>query len=178
MQNNVLINNLKPLGLHKFQCYLLSFSENLLSRYMELLDLKGFTTSRVAFCQDLAFYFCVSALITKSRFCFAKSLAPPAKDSLRSSFASGGLSRLRGSILTLRPRGLFLTDRVKPSLWQRLHQELSIASFLLRTGSFWRYNNCALNQNWACLVHYLKNDIKISVSHAVLELLWSKHARS
>ena len=30
------------------------------------------------------------------------------------------LSRLRRSILALRAHGLFLTDRVKPSLWQRL----------------------------------------------------------
>ena len=57
----------------------------------------------------------------RGRFCFAKPLAPPAKDSLRSSFASGGLSRLRRSILALCARGLFLTDRVKPSLWQRLN---------------------------------------------------------
>ena len=57
---------------------------------------------------------------SKTRFCFAKPLAPPAKDSLRSSFVSGRLSRLWRSILALRARGLFLTDRVKPSLWQRL----------------------------------------------------------
>ena len=57
---------------------------------------------------------------SKTRFCFTKPLAPPAKDSLCSSFASGGLSRLRRSILALRARGLFLTGRVKPSLWQRL----------------------------------------------------------
>ena len=47
------------------------------------------------------FYLCVSALMMKRwkhRFCFAKPLAPPAKDSLRSSFASGGLSHLRCSI--------------------------------------------------------------------------------
>ena len=35
-------------------------------------------------------------------------------------FASGGLSRFWRSILVFRARGLFLTDRVKPSLWQRL----------------------------------------------------------
>ena len=52
--------------------------------------------------------------------------APSAKDSLRSSFASGGLSRLRRSILALRARGVFLTDHVKPSLWQRLVAALSI----------------------------------------------------
>ena len=59
---------------------------------------------------------------SKTRFCFVKPLAPPAKDSLRSSFASGGLSRLWRSILALCARGLLLTDRVKPSLWQRLSQ--------------------------------------------------------
>ena len=44
------------------------------------------------------------------------------------SFASGGLSRLQRSILALRAppaRGLFLTDRVKPSLWQRLDSQVS-----------------------------------------------------
>ena len=78
----------------------------------------------LAFCQGFAFYICVLAPSwwkgESKRF--AKPLAPPAKDSLRSSFASGGLSRLRRSILTLRARGLFLTDRVKPSLWQRLRR--------------------------------------------------------
>ena len=41
--------------------------------------------------------------------------APPAKDSIRSSFAS---------ILALRARGLFFTDLVKPSFWQRLDKRL------------------------------------------------------
>ena len=57
---------------------------------------------------------------SKTRFCFAKPLAPPTKDSLRSYCASGGLLRLRRTILALCAHGLFLTDRVKPSLWQRL----------------------------------------------------------
>ena len=53
---------------------------------------------------------------SKTQFSFAKPLAPPTKDSLRSSFTSGGLLHLCSSILTLRACGLFLTDRVKPSL--------------------------------------------------------------
>ena len=57
-------------------------------------------------------------------FCFAKPLAPPAKDSLRSSFASGGLSYLLRSKLALCARGLFLTDGVKPILWQRLYSAM------------------------------------------------------
>ena len=51
---------------------------------------------------------------------FAKLLAPPAKDQQSKSFASGGLSRLRRLILVLCAHGLYLTNRVKPSLWQRL----------------------------------------------------------
>ena len=39
---------------------------------------------------------------------------------LKASCASVGLSRLRRSILALRARCLFLTYRIKPSLWQRL----------------------------------------------------------
>ena len=84
----------------------------------------------VAFCSflsRLSFLFVKNIVLAPSwwrgesnRFCFAKPLAPPAKDSLRSSFASGGLSRLRRSILALRACGLFLTNRVTPSLWQRL----------------------------------------------------------
>ena len=66
------------------------------------------------------------AIITKTRFRFAESLAPPAKGSLRSPFASGGLSRLR------RSRSRFALDfprasgaRIwvncqESSLWQRL----------------------------------------------------------
>ena len=72
----------------------------------------------------LSFLFVKNIVLAPSwwngRFCFAKPLTPPAKDSLRSSFASGGLSRLRRSIFALRARGLFISDRVKPSLWQRL----------------------------------------------------------
>ena len=68
------------------------------------------STILVAFCQGLAFDLWVSALLMKK--CFAKPYAPPAKGSQ--------LSRLRRSILALRACGLFLTDRVKPSLWQRL----------------------------------------------------------
>ena len=45
-----------------------------------------------------------------------KPRAPPAEEELCSSFASGGLSCLRRSILGLRARGLFLTDHVKPNL--------------------------------------------------------------
>ena len=66
------------------------------------------------------------AIITKTRFRFAESLAPPAKGSLRSPFASGGLSRLR------RSRSRFALDFprtsgariwvncLESSLWQRL----------------------------------------------------------
>ena len=77
-----------------------------------------FCTVSLAFCQGLAFYLCVSALMIKrwnllrlwrkTRFAH---LSPP---------ADSCVYRLRRSILALRARGLFLTDRAKPSLWQRL----------------------------------------------------------
>ena len=69
----------------------------------------------IAFCQGLAFYLCVSALMMKSKTSCASS-----ERLVCSSFASGRLSRLRCLILAPRARGLFLTDRVKPSFWQRL----------------------------------------------------------
>ena len=104
----------------------------------------------LAFCQGLAFDFCVSALPQKRwMHGFAsQNLAPPAKDSLRSSFASGGLAPsalglapsaldTRASrsysrsalVLALRARGLFLTDHSKPSLWQRLVSPMRCADF-------------------------------------------------
>ena len=77
------------------------------------------------------------AIITKTRFRFAESLAPPAKGSLRSPFASGGLSRLR------RSRSRFALDFprasgariwvncLESSLWQRLrlHENQQILLF-------------------------------------------------
>ena len=48
---------------------------------------------------------------SKTRFCFAKPLAPTAKDLLRLFFAFSGLSCLWRSILALRAHGLFLADR-------------------------------------------------------------------
>ena len=90
----------------------------------------------LAFCQGLAFDLCISALLMKrwkqgwfckGWFCFAKPLAPLAKDSSHSSFASSRLSRLQRSILALRFRGLFLTDRVKPSLWQWLYGDRRVS---------------------------------------------------
>ena len=72
----------------------------------------------LAFCQGLAFYLCVSALMIKS-------------GKQKIGFASQNLLRFRRktSFAGLSPpadscafgaRGLFLTDHVKPSLWQRL----------------------------------------------------------
>ena len=92
----------------------------LLGFFLDILI--NFTTSLLS---RLSFLFIKNIVLAPSSWrgeskCFAKPLAPPAKDSLRSSFASGGLSRLQRSILALCARGLFLTDRVKPSLWQRL----------------------------------------------------------
>ena len=64
------------------------------------------------------------AIITKTRFRFAESLAPPAKGSLRSPFASGGLSRLRRSRFALdfpRASGTCIwVNCLELSLWQRL----------------------------------------------------------
>ena len=72
------------------------------------------------------------AIITKTRFRFAESLARPAKGSLRSPFASGGLSRLR------RSRSRFALDFprasgariwvncLESSLWQRLLRNPSV----------------------------------------------------
>ena len=66
------------------------------------------------------------AIITKTRFRFAESLAPPAKGSLRSPFASGGLSRLRRSCSRFaldfsRASGARIwVNCLESSLWQRL----------------------------------------------------------
>ena len=66
------------------------------------------------------------AIITKTRFRFAESLAPPAKGSLRSPFASGGLSRLRRSCSRFaldfsRASGACIwVNCQESSLWQRL----------------------------------------------------------
>ena len=64
------------------------------------------------------------AIITKTRFRFAESLAPLAKGSLRSPFASGGLSRRRRSCFALdfpRVSGAHIwINCLESSLWQRL----------------------------------------------------------
>ena len=95
------------------------------------------------------------AIITKTRFRFAESLAPPAKGSLRSPFASGGLSRLRHS------RSRFALDFprasgariwvncLESSLWQRLIADVTCSwsynSHLLRLMQIWNLQKYELH---------------------------------
>ena len=71
------------------------------------------------------------AIITKTRFRFAESLAPPGKGSLRSPFASGGLSRLRRSCsrfaldFTRASGARIWVNYLESSLWQRLPYQVN-----------------------------------------------------
>ena len=99
------------------------------------------------------------------------------KDSVllrKSSCASGGLSCLRRSILALRARGLFLTDRVKPSLWQRLDND-NIGSRIQLTKIYRRLNliwpeestqKSRINDNT-----YIFISCKFKISHIVAIML-------
>ena len=62
---------------------------------------------------------------------------------LHSSFASSGVSWLWCSILTLRTRGLFLTDCVKPNLWQRLGGPVYSANWYKSVRSWKHWNSTA-----------------------------------
>ena len=87
--------------------------------------------NHVAFCQGLAFYLCVSALMMK-----------------RWKQISQNLLRLQSwrSILALRARGVFLTDPVKPSLWQRL---VTMYNFLLNSKNFCLFEvSCVTFWQW------------------------------
>ena len=61
--------------------------------------------------------------------CIAKPLAPPAKDSLRSSFPSGGLSRLGRLILAFHACGLFPTYRFKPSAFGSQYLRFALVAY-------------------------------------------------
>ena len=84
------------------------------------LRLDIFCLLDIVFCQGLAFDLCVSALLIRKTSRLRQNthfarLSPPVDS--------------RCSILTLRTRGLFLTDRVKPSLWQRLVWTVEVISW-------------------------------------------------
>ena len=77
-------------------------------------------------------------IVSWFRFHFAESLAPPAKGSLRSPFASGGLSRLRRSRFALdfpRSSGARIwVNCLESSLWQRLasHKKYGVFRWWVR----------------------------------------------